>query len=522
DDDDLIKRYIDSGGTETRFVYDASDRLSQVIGPNAEVWTYRQDSNGDLVEVTGPDDTRVAGYTYETSFSNEDDDGVRPEKAKLNHNLLEVYPPVGAQPIVKNTYYDGDPESVLFDRLRTQSSPCGGIAAVRYEYVDGKTLVTDARGAKRESVYTEVERQVTRTASGLPTQTVSTFFDSAGRVNLSIDAKGIKREFEYLETNDPTRQGDLIATTVTGLEGSTRRTDTTPGPFGTPTRIEQDVFPGDRVTVTSDVDALGLVESVTAAGLVTAAEYNEQGLQTSATSSFGGKTVFEDFDASGQPRSITLPAVYGDDDTITQGYDARGNLVSQTDELGRPASFEYNAYSELLRATSWRGETSITRDGNRLPTAESIGFADGRSRQRQLRDVDCLGRPQAVEEAGTDDETRGLIYRYDNFGRLNYFEDGNRNIRTFEYDDFGRLSSETIGGEEAVRYSYDMNDNLTETTVLLGKTDGDDEDDEGPVVVTTNLYDEFDLPRGVRRSDGSARIAELDARGRPRVEEVRD
>ncbi|MEO1483998.1 MAG: hypothetical protein AAFU77_17945, partial [Myxococcota bacterium] len=74
-------------------------------------------------------------------------DGLRPEKAKLNHNLLEVYPPEeGSLPLVKNTYYEDEPGTERFDRLLSQSGPCAGVAPVTYFYGAGTTTIRDARG----------------------------------------------------------------------------------------------------------------------------------------------------------------------------------------------------------------------------------------------------------------------------------------------------------------------------------------------------------------------------------------
>ncbi|MEM6731119.1 MAG: DUF6531 domain-containing protein, partial [Myxococcota bacterium] len=531
DDRDFIQTYVDTAGDTTRFEH-VSGRLVAVVGPTGRRWRYVQDALGDLQQVRGPDDQQVAAYTYESSLPERDSEtGDFADSARRNHNLLEVFSPKGDL-LVRNTYTtEEDASKPLFDRLATQSGPCGEIAQTRYSYevtdeAISATVITDPRGTEtrvefaldsdflpgfvaREFGLGDPVETVARSELTGSVLTSRTEYDAQGRIEAVVSPRGVRTEYEYRDSPLRTRQGDIVTITVQGapsLEGPgvpDRVTRLTPGTFETPVSI----LDPEGVLTLFRPNGFGLAEVVEVNGVVESdIEYELTGLVQSVTNLQGGVTTTI-YDENGLPESRTLPSSI--DAAETFDYSDRGTLLSTIDARGDEFTFSYNDYDEVVSETSWRGTRTVERDENRFVRQTVTRFADG-ARLTETRFPDCFGRPTRIRQFGENLE-RELVFRYDEAGDVKFVIDGENNQREFRYDGFGRVSEELIEDVVVRRFDYDADNNLIEEERVI---------DAETSVSALFQPDPFNAPSVTTGPDGTQIKTTVDARGRTREEVV--
>ncbi len=199
--------------------------------------------------------------------------------------------------------------------------------------------------------------------------------------------------------------------------------------------------------------------------------YDAAGELTSQTDPASNVTTYA-YDALGRQTTVTAPSPSGEGDglTTTYAYDLVGNLLSQTDPLGHATSYTYNDCNEQATQTDADGGvTTYTFDkaGNTL----SLTDPDGNETQwtydalnRVIRDTDWVGTSSQVSSSKSYDLAGDLVQTTDFDGR----------VIDYVYDHLGRethekwMSGSTI--ERTMTFGYDGEGNMTSAADVAPQT----------------------------------------------------
>ncbi|MEU9650543.1 DNRLRE domain-containing protein [Streptomyces sp. NPDC048110] len=563
------------GGDSTRTTkraYDPHGRLATVTDPEGAEETYTYDVQGRQTSRTLPGD-RTFRYTYTAlgslatvtlaGFTGDPGDPSAPRDVVLDSyaydqagRLAEHTDAMGRTS--RRTYYD--------DGLPAQEILAG------FHDPDGTTrdLVLSDRAY-------DAAGHLVRETTGNGTVTTAYEVDAAGRVTAEVlDPDGLARRTAY--TYDA--GGDVRTATRTGAGGTrTERVAYERDTAGDLTRQTVENGTVDLVT-TYEVDDRGLVVSTTdprgnAAGADPAAfttdrAYDELGRpvltretpvtaetrQTEAATvrptttvgynAFGETTDVRDpngnvthtaHDRAGRATSTTLPdytppgagsALPG---TATRAYDAAGNLVSETDPLGRVTSYAYDQLGNLAEVTLPAPEEGAAAPVSTF-THDLLGeqlSATGPTGARTEATYDDLGRQitSTVLERRPAQGAFTTTYTYDDAGNLRATKSptGLTTTGTFNAAGDPLTATDTAGGVTA--YGYGPTGLPTSVTTPQGRTtrtaydpagrvtEVRDEDGEGTTLRTTSsAYDAAGHPVAVTDALGHTVHQAFDALGR--------
>ncbi|MES2538048.1 MAG: DUF6531 domain-containing protein, partial [Pseudomonadota bacterium] len=142
------------------------------------------------------------------------------------------------------------------------------------------------------------------------------------------------------------------------------------------------------------------------------------------------------------------------DSATGQTHDLRGQLIASTDELGHVSTLRYNAFGDIVGATSpIDADTRITngytvdRRGLRIRSTEDIG---GLNRITEAVH-DAFGRTIQTTDATGQTSSR----QYDRLGRIVQGTDALDVRRTSSYDAFDRVLTQTDGNGNTTTTHYD-------------------------------------------------------------------
>lgn len=244
--------------------------------------------------------------------------------------------------------------------------------------------------------------------------------------------------------------------------------------------------------------------------------------------SIGGKWYVYDAQGSGCS-SCSLRG------TIHYGYDSKGNILSETDELGRTSTYTYdsannltseskqldagttattfytyNSFGEVLTVTDPLGNTttnaydtkgnllSVTSpvpDGNTAASVTQFAY-DSKGQLTQI--TDPLGRittltytAQGLIASITDQQQHTTNYQYDAHGNRTVVIDAAQNQTTFAYDAGDRLAGITYTGGSSVGFTYDSRGRRTSVQDQNGK-------------ITHYTYDDADRLTAVTDDPGNS------------------
>ncbi len=141
-----------------------------------------------------------------------------------------------------------------------------------------------------------------------------------------------------------------------------------------------------------------------------------------------------DNDSLGRPWKVS-----GNAGQLTHnGYDANGNLTSQTDAAGRVTRFEYDAHNRLRFAIApGGGRTEYRYDGR--------GFLEA---VRDPRGLETTYSRNGFGDvlSSTSPDTGTTTFAYDSAGRLQTETRANGRVITYTWDKLARMTSRTAGG----------------------------------------------------------------------------
>jgi RHS repeat-associated protein len=334
------------------------------------------------------------------------------------------------------------------------------------------------------------------------------------------DPRGNETRFSYLGPGFGTDRWklasltDRAAQTTTFAYDTTNRITTVTEPLsrqskyaydveGKVTRITNPLNQDTTVAWSADRAVARVTEPT---GVFTSFTYNDNGYLTSTTDQLGNKTELtydntpvdandveakweagrsiphiSDLATKTDPKGVATTGVPGDFQW-TFAHDAKGNITSVTDPLGKTTTNTYNADGTLAATTdaNQHGTSYPSYDANGLATAvvDALG-------NRTTLEHTAAGELRAVQDplhqnfTGGDPRTYRATMDYDAFGRLvrqsgpkstslepgnlvwsNARYDANDNVVSQTYPHFGSAVSGGAGGD-ATTMTYDVMDRIT-------------------------------------------------------------
>ncbi|MEN8655448.1 RHS repeat-associated core domain-containing protein [Streptomyces sp. 21So2-11] len=197
--------------------------------------------------------------------------------------------------------------------------------------------------------------------------------------------------------------------------------------------------------------------------------YNAKNQLTSVKDPLGKTSIFSYFPDTGLLESATSAG----GKTTRYGYDTAGNQTSITTAEGKKTTFTHYAAGQVKTATEPRGNAAGA-DPAKFTTAFTYDAADRPKTVKDARgnsttyDYDLAGNLAQV----TDAKTRITRYDYDDAGRLSVVTDPAGKTMVTGYDKAGRTASVTDRTGAKTTYGYDKAGNRVETVTARGNAPG--------------------------------------------------
>lgn len=440
----------DAEGRQTRFAYDAANRLEERIDgfgtPVAAATVYRYDGVGNVLE---EQDARAAalGEPWSILHTYDDLDRLKTETNGEGDVTVYGYDEEGNRTSVQEPA--GQVTDFAYDELGelltvTQAAPEPGdprpVTQYAYDETRNRIRQTDARGNVVEMEYDELDRleKTTQDPSGFAYVTEITRFDENGNPEEVVDPKG------QTTTNTYDALNRLETTTYAFAPGDTTR------PWRYTAGMNYDYDENDN---------LERVDEFVASGP------DPPGPPL---------TTLRAYDKLDRPKSETTTLPNGGTQTVGYAYNRNGTRETVTDPAGRATRYTYDGKNRL--------ETVTTGFGTPEAATSTYHYYDDDL-------LELCTYPNGVVGAHTYDRadrllgiinTSGpsIVSQYDYFGidgagdPISYDPNGNRLIQVetnggttettrYTYDDLNRLKTVTYpadsiypSGREVV-YTYD-------------------------------------------------------------------
>jgi RHS repeat-associated protein len=434
---------VDAAGNQTKFVYDAANRLVQRIdgfgSPAASTTRFEPDKNGNVVKEI---DARV-------SWTN----GVSVSRTYDRHDR-----------VLSETDGEGNLTQYGYDvegNLRSVTTPKNTTTLYTHDEL-GKTLTVTQPG-DLVTTYTYDENRNLSTQKDAENHVVSMSYDAMNRLESRVQEYGLLTQFKYdpngnlREVIDP--KGQKVEMTFDDLNREKTKTFTYPGSEERPWRYTS------SITYTYDAnDNLERVDESVASGT------DPPGTSpTTLTTS----RAYDDLDRL-TAETTELPD--GGDRTVSYSYYENGLRKTVTDPEGVVTTYTYDALNRLKSAATAAGTTAYTYfpDGLIQDVRYPNGVTAVHAYDRADRLVSLINRKDGVVISS-------YAYGYDpNGNRQTQVETngGPEELTSYTYDALDRLETITYPAEEAfpqgrfVRYEYDRVGNRIRETERAGDSGG--------------------------------------------------
>ncbi|MGW7361668.1 DNRLRE domain-containing protein [Streptomyces sp. NPDC054802] len=425
----------------TRVGYNAFGEVTAAQSPNGHIARTTYDALGRPVGTTLPDYTPPGSTTPLTAKVTRTYDAAG--------NLESETDPLGG---VTRYAYDQLGNLTKVTAPAPTATSAAPVSTFAYDLLGEQLSATGPTGARTEATYDDLGRRISATTvertPGPGAFTTTFAYDDAGNLVSTTSPTGITTSTVHNAAGQPT--------TVTGTAGE--KSTYTYGPTGLPTS-----FTGPQARTTRTVhDLAGRPTSVRdedAAGTVLrtrGSTYDADGNPVAVTDELG-HTVEQTFDAMGRLTRLVEPVDATTSTTTTFGYDAEGNRTRLTDGRGNTTWTTYTSHG-LPESIVEPATTAHPATADRTWTTV-YDIADHPVRElkpggvTQERTFDALGRITEVTGSGAEAPTTADTYGYDLAGRLtSAAAPGGTN--TYGYDDRGNLVSAS-GPSGTATFRYD-------------------------------------------------------------------
>jgi YD repeat-containing protein len=278
-----------------------------------------------------------------------------------------------------------------FNQIKTKTDAAGNVTTYIYDYEENAGSVSNLIRIE----YPQVEDEAGATVT--PTETFS--YTGSGQIASVTDAQGTVTRYVYTQGTADEAAGGDNARFATGV---------TPVP-----------------------------------GLLTQVIKDEWG--SSET------TTYTDFDAAGNPGTVTGPGCCGGGPVVYYTYDTLGWVLTKTDALGIVTKYEYDPSASLR-----------TGSGNLIRKIDDY-TADGTTGRNIVTDYTYDAQDHLLKQRTTAD---GIVYEttmtYDENGKLSTKQDANGQTTTYTYNETtGQLLQISYADGKTVHFTYDRVGNLS-------------------------------------------------------------
>jgi RHS repeat-associated protein len=477
DDSGKLTAVQDANGNLTRFNYNTTNHIEQVVDRLGNTNTSVYDLSGNITVLTNGLG-QITTMAYDTT-----------------NNKTNVVTYLNGQPYATNNYAY-NPNNLLL----SSTDPLGHTNGFVYDGNGDLLSSADAFGHVTVNTY-DSSGNLTNTTDALQNSTVN-FYDGNGLSRGSQDAVGT------ITTNYYDSSENLIATATVGT-GGTILSSNTFAYDDNANRLTSTIWrkasgSWTAATTTYIYDAQNrVIQTIDPDGGTNTVVYDPTGRQNATIDKLGRATSYT-YNALGQLIQTTYP----DSTTETNGYDANGNRIASADRLNRVTTYVYDALNRLTQTiyADSTTNTSVYDDVGRVKfTIDARGITNAfgyDAAGRRLAVTNALGTTaQTISGYGYDANGNQLTFTDPNshtttnvFDALNrqvqvqypdgtktstaYDADGRSVAQTnqdnlvtlFGYDGAGRLLSVTNALNQVTRYQYDEAGNQTAQIDALGRT----------------------------------------------------
>ena len=355
--------------TSTYAYTGAAGEVTSVTDALGHATAFTYDSYGNVTSSTGPA-TAAAPSGAKTTYTY-NADGQRLTSVSPRGNLSGATPSqfttTSTYDLAGNTLSSTDPNghatSATYtpaNRQATTTDPLGHVTTYTYDADGNLTHTTNPDGTSTSATYDAADHPLT-TTNGSGNVTTHTY-DAYGRPTTSTDPSGAATTMTYDAANQP-----VTSTTPDGQVTTSAYT-----PTG---KVSSLTYSGTGPATTAVAYAYttaGQLSSMTDASGTTTYTRNSFGQLTGLTQG-DGETVGYTHNLGGQTTTLTYPGTIG---SVTQSYDAAGDLTGVTDPTGVASSFTYDANGAPTGSTLANGVAGAsTYDHAGVPT--SVGYTVG-------------------------------------------------------------------------------------------------------------------------------------------------
>lgn len=524
--DDDGNRVADTNLTNPHIV-DQVRAITDIDGRRVELFYTDKGLMAELVDGAGTDLAKTFQYTYDMLQGNN------------NVKLVAVTDPRGN--ITDLSYYSPPGEPQFHWWAESITDRAGAVSSFAYEDPDGPggsvmhTTVTDAEG--NATFYaTDGFGRPTSVTDALGETTTLTW-DADNNVIELEEANGAVTSWTYdpltgypLTIRDPEANANGTAATSltyqTGLGGHIADLVARTSAEGRTWN-----FAYDQVgNLTEVIDPLGVAGGVPGE-FTTRYVYDDAGRLIRETDANGNQTFFTNYHPTGFPETI-VDALGGTVETV---YDARGNVLAVTDEVGATTTVEYDLYSRPLDMVTPLDEAAgrfITTPAPIYDPNDNVVIEPAPNGAVTTYQYDSADRPVAVESPKDDpaDPDRVTTFDYDPLGNVLSTTEPLGNLpgaepgsftTSYEYDEVSQVVTETDAEGNQTSYSYDEVGLLTEITDPRGHSTSYRYDLNGQVVEVIDAaghtagteYDLDGLPVASIDQEGVRTETDYDERG---------
>ena len=496
-----LSRIESSNGNFCGFHYNYEKKISEIYSMDGRRYLYDYDSQGDLVRVTFPNNG-VVSYDYDR-----------------DHRIIRETKPHGK--ILENTYLDG--------KVVEQRSPMGQqqklIPTAKFNYSDGVTVVTDARGGK--TIYKIFRKQIYKITDPIGYDTVQSWFinentwfdaetESVREWNVpggglrslksTKDKRGLTTYYLYDDRGNP----EEMTLFGNDLTGNGEKSISKKLIYNDRNLLEKESVCGQKTVYIYDPVFSYLLKRVEkSTGEYTEWTYNALG-QIEKEDRSGSVTLWK-YDARGYPLERVQVTGTEDPDVITTySYNNQGNCIEVNSQDGvQKYDFDIMGNLYLSEVYSYNGTllsaTYIGYDFNNNPIWKQTATPGN----IVYFDYNSFGLVKSVRQSLSPTPSIAYtLYDYDPCGNLIEETDPRGYGTSREYDLLGKVICETKE-KLSIIYTYEPGGQLK--TI---KTPSE--------AITTRVYTTNGLLKEEIYPDGTKNTFQYDFFGRPVLETKND